>query len=196
MPHGSGRGSLSEFGASRSAPQIVGLESGGEVMESLEEAEERLLMVAHGLDFARRYYAIVAATGDGQPCHELPRAEIEAALMNTGRTFKFHAKETFYAIREADSAGKLGLNLAFTGSIEFILVVHSPAGHIGPTYQQLALNLAERYFPKLIPSPRYPRPWYRDSEELRRVLTEGLGLYEELATAIRGCGLLKGMVER
>jgi hypothetical protein len=165
-------------------------------MESREEAGERLLMIARGLDFARRYYAIVAATRDGQPCHELLRAEIDAALMNTGHPFKFNSKERFYSIREADTAGKLGLNLAIAGSVEFILIVHCPAGHIGPTYHELALSLAERYFPKLIPSPRYPRPWYRDSEELRRVLTEGLGLYEELASAIRGCGLLKGMVER
>jgi hypothetical protein len=159
-------------------------------MDSQEEATVRLLALAHGLDFARRYYAIVAATRDGKPCHDLPAAEVEAALASTGRAFRFNRKERFYATREADAAGELGLNLAISGSVEFILVARSPAGHIGGVFHGMALELARRHAAELTPDPPYPRPWYRDGAELRRVLASGLGLYAELADAVRGSGLL------
>lgn len=152
--------------------------------------EEVLLALAHGLDFARRYYALVAATRASEPNLDLPATEIKSALEATGRAFRFNRKERFYATREADTPGELGLNLAIDGSVEFILVARGPGGHFGPTFHGLALKLAERHAPELVPSPRYPRPAYGNPAELRRVLAEGLGLYAELMTAIRASRLL------
>ncbi|HYH68988.1 MAG TPA: hypothetical protein VD866_30115 [Urbifossiella sp.] len=159
-------------------------------MESREAAEERLLSLAQGLDFARRYYALVATTRDGKPSADLPAADIAAALESTGRAFRFNRKERFYATREPDTPGELGLNLAIRGAVEFILVARTPAGHIGDVFHGLALELARRHAPELVPDPPYPRPWFRDRAELRRVLADGLGLYAELAAAIRTEGLL------
>ncbi len=159
-------------------------------MESSEGPSERLLALARELDFARRYYAMVAATRDGEPCHDLSASVIDAALESTGRPFRFNRKERFYATREVGAPAELGLNLAFTGLVEFILVARAPAGHIGRPFHGLALDVAERDAPQLVPSPRYPRPSYRDAAELRKVLAQGFGLYTDLAAAVLASGLL------
>jgi len=159
-------------------------------MESLNAAEERLLNLARGVDFARRYYTLVGSTRSGKPCHNLPTPDIAAALAATGRSFRFNRREWFYATREVGTPGELGLNLAIDGSVEFILVARVSGGHIGRPFHGLALELAQRFTPELIPSPRYPRPGYRDGSELRRVLTKGLALYADLASAILAAGLL------
>ena len=159
-------------------------------METREAAEERFLALAHGLDFARRYYAMVAATRDGRPNDGLPAAEVAAALESTGRAFQFHRRGRFYAMREAGTPGELGLNLVLKGSVEFILVARAPAGHIGDCFHVTALELARRHAPELVPDPPYPRPWYRDEAELRRVLAEGIRLYADVAAAIQANRLL------
>jgi hypothetical protein len=159
-------------------------------MEGSREACERLLALARKLDFARRYYAIVAAASDGESCYSLSPSAIRAALESTGRPFRFNSKEQFFAMREEGAPAELGLNVAIDGSVEFILVARAPTGHIGPTFHRLALDVAKRDAPELVPSPRYPRPSYRDAAELREVLAQGLVLYSDLATAILVSGLL------
>jgi hypothetical protein len=156
----------------------------------LDTPEELLLALAHELDFARRYYSLVALTRESEPGAKLPEPEIESALKATGLAFRRNRKERFYATREAITPGELGLNLAINGSVEFILVARGPGGHFGPTFHGLALELAERHAPTSVPSPRYPRPAYGSAAELRCVLAGGLGLYTDLAAAIRAAGML------
>jgi hypothetical protein len=155
-----------------------------------ETPTEVLLGLGHALNFARRYYALVAATRASEPNAGLPPAQIASELEATGRAFRFNRKKRFYATREVNTPGELGLNLAINGSVEFILVACGPGGHFGPTFHGLAFDLAERHAPELIPSPHYPRPAYASIAELRQVLTGGLGLYTELAAAIQSSGLL------
>jgi hypothetical protein len=159
-------------------------------MDSQEVAEERLLALAQAIHFASRYYAIVSSTRSGKPCFDLSGTEIAAALESTGRTFRFNRKEKFYATREPGTPGELGVNLSINGSVEFILVARAPVGHIGPTFHGLALDLAQRHAPELVPNSPYPQPWYRDAAELKRVLAEGFELYADLASAIIASRLL------
>jgi hypothetical protein len=160
-------------------------------MESRESTTEQLLTLAHEVDFARRYYAIVSSTRDGKPAIDLPAGAVESGLKSTGRVFRFNRKERFYATREVDVPGELGLNLTLKGVAEFILVAHAPVGHVGGTFHGMALTLARQHAPELVPEPPYPRPWYRDEAELRRVLADGLCLYADLAAAIRSKRLLE-----
>ena len=160
-------------------------------MRNLESADERLLELAHSIDFARRYYSIVNASRNDEPASELPETEILSALESTGRSFRFNRREKFFAFREPDVPGELGINLSFSyGQVEFILVARGPNGHFGPPFTLLARTVAQRHAPELVPSPRAPRPCYSDQARLRSVLAEGLRLYEDLATAIRTNGLL------
>jgi hypothetical protein len=159
-------------------------------VEESDTPEELLLALAHGVDFARRYYSLVASTRASEPGVDLSDSEIESALKATGRTFRRNRKESFYALREVNAPGELGLNLAIDGSVEFILVARGSSGHFGPTFHGLALELAERHAPELVPTPQYPRPAYGSAAELVKVLVEGMGLYAELAAAIRSKGLL------
>lgn len=160
-------------------------------MVNLGATDERLIELARAVDFARRYYARVAATRSVQPLYDISHAEIVAALQSTGRTFRFNRRERLFATREADVPGELGLNLKFNGSVEFILVARGPHGHFGQPFTLLARNLAKQRTPELIPSPPAPRPQYSDAAELRGVLAEGLELYADLAAAIRANRLLE-----
>lgn len=159
-------------------------------MQSIESAQELVRSLARKLDFARRYYALVASTRDGEPCFDLPPSAINDALKSTGRSFRFNRKERFFKTREADAPAELGLNLTINGSVEFILVVKAHVGHVGRTFHGLALELVEQDAPELMPTPRYPRPSYRDADELRVVLAQGIQLYTELAVSILSSGLL------
>jgi hypothetical protein len=153
-------------------------------MESREEARERLLALAQGIDFARRYYALVGATRESEPCHDLPADEIRTALEVTGRSFRYNRRERFFATREKGTPGELGLNLTIDGVVEFILVVEAPAGHIGDNFPSLARDLIYRYGPPPADDPRWPRVRYRNAQELQQVLAEGLTLYSDLAAAV------------
>jgi hypothetical protein len=159
-------------------------------MESREAAEERVLALAQEIDFARRYYALVASTKNGEPCYDLSAEEIRAALESTGRSFRYNRRERFFATREKGTAGELGLNLTIDGVVEFILVVETPAGHVGSTFPGLARDLVYRYGPPPAEDPLYPRVRYRDAQELCQVLAEGFTLYSDLAAAVRPSGLL------
>jgi hypothetical protein len=155
-----------------------------------EAATERLLELAHAIEFAESYYALVEAVSDCEPHYSLPHETIVAAVNSTGRRFHFHSGERFFWFRETDVPGELGLNIAIDGSVEFILVLCTRAGHIGPTFHGLAHDLALRYAPAIVPDPPYPRPNYDEPATLRWVLHEGLKLYDQLALAIKSSGLL------
>jgi hypothetical protein len=159
-------------------------------MSLQEELQERLLAIAQELDFAQRYYALVAETSGSTPCDSLTADEIRAALESTGRTFRFNKRERFYATREAEAPGELGLNLTVSGVVEFILVVETPAGHVGQTFPGLARALLYRVGPPVAVDPRYPRVRYGDADELQRVLEGGFALYAELAEAISASGIV------
>ena len=158
-------------------------------MESREEAEARLLVLAQEIDFARRYYALVASNRDSEPCYDLSADEIRAALESTGRSFRYNRRERFFATREKGTPGELGLNLTINGVVEFIAVVETPAGHIGPTFPGLARDLVYHHGPQPADDPRYPRVRYRGVQELCQVLAEGFALYSDLAAAVRASGL-------
>ena len=74
--------------------------------------------------------------------------------------------------------------------VEFIAVIETPAGHIGPTFPGLARDLIYRDGPAPADDPRYPRVRYRDAQELTQVLAEGFALYSDLAAAVLASGLL------
>src|SRR5215213_3998989 len=107
-------------------------------MKSRKAAESQLLALTQKIDFARRYYALVDSTGDVDPCYSLSADEIRAALDSTGRSFRYNRRERFFATREKGTPGELGLNLTIDGVVEFISVVETPAGRIGPTFPMLA----------------------------------------------------------
>ena len=159
-------------------------------MDTVDTAEERLFTLASAVDFARRYYALAqAGSGDKADC-DLPVTEVAAVLRSTGRIFELHRKERFFATREADVDGELGLNLALNGSVEFILVARGPDGHFGRAFTLLARQVAERDTPELTPPVRAPRPSYSDLADLQSVLAEGFGLYSDWAAAIKSSGLI------
>lgn len=159
-------------------------------MESREAAEARLLALAQGIDFARRYYALVASRRDSEPCHDLSADEIRVALEVAGRAFRYNRRERFFATREKGAIGELGLNLKVDGVVEFILVVESPAGHVGATFPGLARDLVYHYGPQPADDPRYPRVRYGGIQELCQVLAEGFALYSDLAAVVLASGLL------
>lgn len=147
----------------------------------------------HRLDYARRWDALCAATRFGEFASTLPDADVAAALKATGRAFKYNRKERFYATREADVPGELGVNLALRhGTAEFILVVRVPAGHIAGPFSSLMRDVERRFGLALPESPPYPQPKYQGAAELRQVLAAGFELYAEVAAAIIGSGLLTG----
>src|SRR4051794_31635981 len=113
-------------------------------MESRKEAEERLLALAQDVEFARRYYALVDSTANSEPCYDLSTDEIRATLELTGRSFRYNRRERFFATREKGKPGELGLNLTIDGVVEFILVLETPTGHIGPPFHVLARDLVYR----------------------------------------------------
>jgi hypothetical protein len=158
-------------------------------MESREAAEERLQSLAHEIDFARRYYDLVDSTGDSDPCYDLSADQIRATLELTGRSFRRNRRERFFSTREKGTPGELGLNLTVDGVVEFISVIETPAGHIGPTFHGLARDLVYRY-DRPDDDPEYPRVRYGDAQELRQVLAEGFALYSELAAVVLASGLV------
>ncbi len=136
---------------------------------------------------------MTAATYSGRPNRNLPAAELASALAATGREFSYDDGEQFYATRDAVLAGELGVNLIVKGGVaEFLLVVRTPAGHVGGPFPLLMRQAERRFGPPLPPTKPYPQPWYRDGEELRRVLLAGFALYAEVAGAVVASGLLGG----
>lgn len=162
-------------------------------MEDANAAELRLLELLCRLDFPRRWYDLSVATRVGTPCRDLSAAAQEAALANSGRTFRFNRREKFFAIREVGVPGELGANLVLRhGVAEFILVTRVPAGHVGQPFGRL-MRKADRQFGLMLPeAPAYPQPWYQGAAELQRVLAEGFGLYAEVVAAVLASGLLTG----
>lgn len=154
----------------------------------------RLLTLLRDLDFARRWFDFCAATRL-EPLPEssdpLPASEVATALGSLGRTVRYHTREQFYAIREPNVVGELGLNLALSSvTAEYILVLKVPEGHIGSTFAELMRKAEKRFGPPLPPDPPYPDPWFRDSAELRQVLTTGFRIYDEIATAVLDSGMI------
>jgi hypothetical protein len=162
-------------------------------VENKESADARLLELLHRLEFARRWYDLCAATLFGEFARTLPDAEATTALESTGRAFRYHRKERFYATREIGVPGELGINLALRhGTAEFIVVAQVPAGHVGGPFSALMREVEERFGPTLPETPPYPQPNYQGAPELRQVLSAGFDLYAEMATAIVASGLLTG----
>jgi len=160
-------------------------------VKDTDATEERLLELLHRLGFPRRWYDLCVATRVGTPCRALPTAQQEAALATAGRVFRYNRREKFYATREADVPGELGLNLSLRhGVAEFILVVRVPAGHIAGPFSLLMRQADRRFGPVLPDTPPYPQPWYQGAAELKQVLSAGFGLYAEVAAAVLTSGLL------
>jgi hypothetical protein len=165
-------------------------------LEEEEAAQRPLLELLHRLDFARRWYDLCASTLPSRGADPLPAAEVAAALAATGRIFRYDRRERFYATRERVAAGELGLNLwPPTSAIQFILVVKTPVRHIGDTFAMLMRSVQKHLGPALPAEPNYPDPHYRDGTELRRILAEGLRLYDNVAGAVLASGLLTGALD-
>jgi hypothetical protein len=162
-------------------------------MEDADAAQERLLGLLHQLDFPRRWYDLCVASRVGTPSRDLPVEEQAAALATTGRAFRYNRREKFYATREADVPGELGVNLSLRhGVAEFILVLRVPAGHIAGPFSGLMRAADRRFGPVLPEAIPYPQPWYQGVAELQQVLAAGFGLYAEVAGAVLVSGLLVG----
>ena len=144
----------------------------------------RLLAAA---SFAERYYAYCAAHTTEGP--DLPLSRQTSALAATGRTFRYHKREGFFAWRDGDAPKgcELGVNLDLRhAQAEWILVYKTPRGHIGGPFALLARLTQQLSIPGYEHEPRSPRPDIASASELRAVIDEGLVLYDEVAKRIAG----------
>lgn len=108
-------------------------------------------------------------------------------LKETGRTFRYHKGEKFFAWRDANAPEgcELGLNLKIEVSyVEWILVFATPSGHTGGPFSGLARDVKQLSIPKYRHDPPHPRPHVANKAELADVIDEGLAFYDEIAAAI------------
>ena len=135
--------------------------------------------------FADRYYAYCSEHRKRGP--DIPLATQTAVLGETGRTFRYHKGEKFFAWRDANAPDgcELGLNVQIDGhQIEWILSFKALSGHIGDPFAVLALNVRQLTQPTYRHDPPYPVPSAANKAELATVIEEGLALYDEIAAAI------------
>jgi hypothetical protein len=161
-------------------------------MDNTKPYERRLRSLLVEIGFAARYYALCDETRTWQRTDRLPRAEqLTDSLTATGRLFRYNRRENFFATRETDVPGELGLNLCLEHNVaDFILVVKTPAGHIGDTFSVHALETMRLADPSFSREPPYPRPLFNSVPELKKVLGHGLALYDEIAKGVLERGLL------
>ena len=137
------------------------------------------------LQFADRYYTYCGAHAKGGP--EVPLALQTSALAETGRMFRHNKKEKFFAWRDpkAPEGCELGLNVSLEdASVEWILVFKTKKGHLGSTFANMAADVKHLKSPKYKHNPPYPTPLVASATELRRILDDGLAIYDAIATAI------------
>jgi len=153
--------------------------------EKVDGQKTRFRQLLAELRFADRYYAYCDAHRTKGP--EIPLATQTALLGETGRVFRYHKGEKFFAWRDANAPDgcELGLNVSIDGyQVEWILVFKTPVGHLGTTLASLASGVKQLAVPGYRHDPPYPVPGAANKAELATVLDEGLALYSDVAAAI------------
>jgi hypothetical protein len=150
-----------------------------------DEAQRRFEELAAELEFDRKYFALIERTRPRRPGVAVPFCERAQVLAQLGRRFSYHRGEKFYKVFAPDLPPALRLHLGLEyGGAELIAVVETPAGGVGGVFSGLARDIAELRDPTFTPDPPYPRPWFRDADELTDVLRDGYALLDELAAAV------------
>lgn len=150
-----------------------------------DEAQELFTDLCARIDFDRKYFALVDRTRPRRPGQAIPFSEREAVLLALGRRFSYHQEERFYKVFPTGLPESFRLHLGLeSGSVEFIAVAITPMGGVGDVFSGLARVLAQSRDPSFVTEPPYPRPWFRDTDELADVLLEGYSLFDEIAAAV------------
>jgi hypothetical protein len=151
----------------------------------LDAEKTRFRRFLADLQFADRYYAYCDAHRARGA--DIPLTTQTSVLGETGRTFRYHKGEKFFAWRDAHAPDgcELGLNVSIDGyQIEWILLFKTPSGHLGTTLASLASSVKQLAIPAYRHNPPYPVPGAASKTELITVIEEGLALYDDVATAI------------
>ena len=150
-------------------------------------AYRELCELMRKLDFAERYYTYCSSHSK-KNCPDIPLALQTKALDETGRTFRYDKREKFFSWRDSNAPKgcELGLNLSLRDAqANWILVLKTPSGHLGEQFSAIAEGVKRLADPRYQHEPRFPTPDIANATELRTIITEGLALYDDIATALR-----------
>lgn len=162
-------------------------------MPDKQTLKKMLLALVADTDFAERYYGYHAQHRARGRFEGYTEDDIMTALSATGLDFTYNPREKFYAVREQQPVGTIGLNVAFPQSTaEFILVLQVDAQHIGGPFARLANEAARARDPQATFDPPYPKLPFSNSAELAEVTRFGVGLYRDLKHAITTAAAFAG----
>ena len=149
------------------------------------DPKTKLIVLLHGIDFGRRYYAFCDEHKGKSPDRAIARADYEQALAATGLSFSFDAREKFFGHRETAGELKLTLNVLIGhGDLELVLAIESPRGKTGGTFHGLAYQVQLLDQPEFQHSPKYPRIPFHSSQELQAAAQFAVGLYQQARALI------------
>jgi len=148
-------------------------------------AKARFIELASSIEFGERYYAYCGrfqATGP-----EIPLETQTQALKATGRTFRYHKSENFFAWRDSNGPEgcELGLNLILKyANLHWIIVFNTLTVRLGGPMNLVAFQAKRHAEPTFLPDPPNPMAHAATKAALAEALDQGLVLYESLAAEI------------
>lgn len=154
-------------------------------MSEIADPQARFIELAASANFGDRYYEYCARFRDVGP--EFPLETQIDVLKETGRTFRYHKSEKFFAWRDSNAPEgcELGLNLILRfAKLHWIIVFDTPTVKLGGPMNTVAFQAKRYEHPSFLPDPPNPMARAASKGVLARATQDGLSLYDSLAAQI------------
>ncbi len=132
--------------------------------------------------FAEEYYKLYEKSLQEKDKVELDMKAQNELMASFSPPFKYNPSEKFFHSSEKFGQFVIGLNVCFLhkASIELILILKTPDGHLGTVFPALALQVQQLNDAQFTYNPHFPKPYINNSQQAKEVIMFGIVMFQKI----------------